>query len=341
VIAPVQAHGESPETGHIAVLADEVLEALAPSADGFYVDATFGRGGHATRLLQALGREGRLLAIDRDPQAVATARVRFAHEPRFEIHHAPFADLGRLVSERAGGREVSGVLFDLGVSSPQLDQADRGFSFSKDGPLDMRMDPSRGEPVSAWLQRATVEEIRVVVAELGEERFARRVAQAIVANRRETPITRTAQLAALIESAVRTREPGKHPATRSFQGLRLFINDELGQLRAGLVAAHQVLCPGGRLAAISFHSLEDRIVKQFIQRHSSDDPAWAGLPIVPAHARATLRRVGSKVRPSAAEVAANPRARSAVLRVAEKLAAPQADSCADVTRGRAPQRHPR
>ncbi len=301
------------------MLADEVLEALAPSADGFYVDATFGRGGHATRLLQAMGREGRLLALDRDPEAVAAGRVRFADEPRFEVHHAAFADLGAVVQEFANGRPVAGVLFDLGVSSPQLDQPDRGFSFSKDGPLDMRMDPSRGEPVASWLQRATVEEIRGVIWNLGEERFARRVAEAIVASRRETPITRTVQLVAVIERAVRTREPGKHPATRSFQALRLFINDELGQLREGLAAAHALLAPGGRLAAISFHSLEDRIVKQFIQKAANDDPVFAGLPFVPLQARATLRHVGRKIRPSAGEIAANPRARSAILRVAEKL----------------------
>jgi 16S rRNA (cytosine1402-N4)-methyltransferase len=321
----VQAHGENPVTGHIAVLADEVLDALAPAADGFYVDATFGRGGHAARLLQAIGPQARLLALDRDPQAVAAGRLRFADESRFEIHHAAFADLGALVRERAAGRPVAGVLFDLGVSSPQLDQADRGFSFSKDGPLDMRMDPGRGEPVASWIQRASVEEIRGVIRSLGEEKFARRVAEAIVASRRETPISRTAQLVAIIERAVRTREPGKHPATRTFQALRLFINDELGQLRAGLAAAHALLAPRGRLAAISFHSLEDRIVKQFIQQHSMDDPAWAGLPRVPVDARATLRKVGRKLRPSSAEIAANPRARSAILRVAEKLERPSGE----------------
>jgi 16S rRNA (cytosine1402-N4)-methyltransferase len=315
----VQAQRESPATGHIAVLADEVLEALAPSADGFYVDATFGRGGHATRLLQAMGREGRLLALDRDPEAVAAGRVRFADEPRFEIHHAAFADLGAVVQEFAQGRPVAGVLFDLGVSSPQLDQPDRGFSFSKDGPLDMRMDPSRGEPVASWLQRATVEEIRGVIWNLGEERFARRVAEAIVASRRETPITRTVQLVAVIERAVRTREPGKHPATRTFQALRMFINDELGQIRSGLAAAFDVLAPGGRLVVISFHSLEDRLVKQFMRSKSSEDPVYAGLPDVPPHARPQMRLIGRKLRADEAQVRANPRARSAVLRVAEKL----------------------
>lgn len=305
---------------HVPVLVDEALEALAPSADGLYVDATFGRGGHTARLLQALGREGRVLALDRDPQAVAAAALRFPGEVRLEVVHAPFARLREVVRERAGGRPVRGVLFDLGVSSPQLDEAQRGFSFTRDGPLDMRMDPTTGEPASAWIARASVEEMRSVIATLGEERFARRVAEAIDASRRGTPITRTVQLAAIVEGAVRTREPGKHPATRSFQALRLHVNDELGQLKAGLEGAFEVLAIGGRLAAISFHSLEDRIVKQFLRRKSSVDPVYAGLPHVPAHAQAAMRLVGRKVRPSDAEAAANPRARSAVLRVAEKIA---------------------
>ena len=305
---------------HVPVLVEEVLEGLAPSADGFYVDATFGRGGHTARLLQALGREGSVLALDRDPQAVAAAALRFPGEVRLEVVHAPFARLREVVRERARGRPVRGVLFDLGVSSPQLDAADRGFSFTRDGPLDMRMDPTTGEPASAWIARASVEEMRSVIATLGEERFARRVAEAIDASRRGTPITRTVQLAAIVEGAVRTREPGKHPATRSFQALRLHVNDELGQLKAGLEGAFEVLAIGGRLAAISFHSLEDRIVKQFLRRKSSVDPVYAGLPHVPAHAQAAMRLVGRKVRPSDAEVAANPRARSAVLRVAEKIA---------------------
>jgi 16S rRNA (cytosine1402-N4)-methyltransferase len=212
------------------------------------------------------------------------------------------------------------VLFDLGVSSPQLDEAARGFSFRADGPLDMRMDPTRGEPVAAWLARAGVDEMREVIATLGEERFARRVAFAIASARERAPITRTGQLAELVARAVRTREPGKNPATRTFQALRMFINDELGQLKAGLAAAFEVLAPGGRLAVISFHSLEDRAVKQFMARHSSVDPALARLPIIPAAAQPRMKLIGRKVRPTAAEVARNPRARSALLRVAEKLA---------------------
>jgi 16S rRNA (cytosine1402-N4)-methyltransferase len=212
------------------------------------------------------------------------------------------------------------VLFDLGVSSPQLDDPARGFSFRADGPLDMRMDPTRGEPVASWLARAGVDEIREVIAELGEERFARRVANAIVAARREQPVVRTAELAALVSRAVRTREPGKHPATRTFQALRIFINDELGALESALGAALKVLAPGGRLAVISFHSLEDRMVKRFMQRASTVDAALAHLPVVPPAAQPSLRIVGKKLRANSAEVALNPRARSALMRVAEKLA---------------------
>jgi 16S rRNA (cytosine1402-N4)-methyltransferase len=211
------------------------------------------------------------------------------------------------------------VLFDLGVSSPQLDDPERGFSFRADGPVDMRMDPTRGEPVSAWLARASVDEIREVIATLGEERFARRVAQAIVEARREQPIVRTSQLAAIVAKAVRTREPGKHPATRTFQALRMFINDELGQLEKGLAAALQFLAPGGRLAVISFHSLEDRIVKRFMKRQTEIDPALADLPVLPVGAEPRFKLVGRKSRAVAKEVDTNPRARSALLRVAEKL----------------------
>lgn len=304
---------------HIPVLLEEAIAALAPRADGFYVDATFGRGGHTARLLAALGPAGRVLALDRDVQAVEWGRAHFAGEPRLTLVHAAFADLATLLQTHAADRPLRGALFDLGVSSPQLDVAERGFSFTRDGPLDMRMDTSRGETAAEWLARASVDEIRTVIEEFGEERFARRVAQAIDASRRETPITRTAQLAAIVERAVRTREPGKHPATRTFQALRMLVNDELGQVRAGLAAAHERLAPGGRLAVISFHSLEDRLVKRFMRERASTDPVWAGLPEVPPQARPTLRLVGRKIRASAAEVIVNPRARSAVLRVAEKL----------------------
>jgi 16S rRNA (cytosine1402-N4)-methyltransferase len=305
---------------HKPVLVEEALAALAIDAGGYYVDATFGRGGHTARILEALGGEGRVLALDRDPQAIAAGRQTFANDLRLTLVHAPFSQLGAQVSAHGQGKPCLGVLFDLGVSSPQLDSAERGFSFRADGPLDMRMDPTHGEPVADWLARAGVDEIREVIATLGEERFARRVAEAIVAARREKPIERTSELAALVSRAVRTREPGKHPATRTFQALRMFINDELGELERGLDAALDVLAVGGRLAAISFHSLEDRIVKQFMQRHSRVDPALSSLPVIPESARPRMKLIGRKARPGAAEREANPRSRSALLRVAEKLA---------------------
>jgi 16S rRNA (cytosine1402-N4)-methyltransferase len=304
---------------HTPVLATEALAGLALEAGGYYVDATFGRGGHAALILEALGREGRLLALDRDPQAIEAGRRRFADEVRLTLVHASFADLGAIVRSHAGDRPCRGVLFDLGVSSPQLDDPGRGFSFRADGPLDMRMDPTRGEPVSAWLARAGVDEIRQVIATFGEERFARRVAQAIVNARQKAPLTRTAELATLVAGAVRTREPGKHPATRTFQALRMYINDELGQLERGLTGALEVLSPGGRLAVISFHSLEDRAAKRFMQRAAQVDPALKHLPVVPLQARPRLKLIGRKARAGEAEVARNPRARSALLRIAEKL----------------------
>ncbi len=301
------------------MLVDEALAALALEAGGYYVDATFGRGGHTAQILQALGNKGRVLAIDRDPQAIAAGRQRFADEVRLTLIHASFADLATLVPAHAHGQPCRGVLFDLGVSSPQLDDPERGFSFRADGPIDMRMDPTRGEPVSAWLARAGVDEIREVIATLGEERFARRVAEAIVEARRERPIVRTSQLAAIVARAVRTREPGKHPATRTFQALRMFINDELGQIEKGLAAALEFLSPGGRLAVISFHSLEDRVVKRFMKSHSEVDPALADLPVLPAGSEPRLKLIGRKRRAPASEIDRNPRARSALLRVAEKI----------------------
>jgi len=305
---------------HTPVLVGEALAALALQAGGYYVDATFGRGGHTSLILQAVGREGRVLAIDRDPQAIASGRERFTDEVRLTLVHASFTDLTTLVPAHADGRPCRGVLFDLGVSSPQLDDASRGFSFRADGPLDMRMDTTHGQPVASWLSRASLDEIREVISTLGEERFARRVAQAIVSARNERPITRTGELVAIVSKAVRTREPGKHPATRTFQALRMFINDELGQLDRGLSAAEEVLAPGGRLAVISFHSLEDRAVKTFMRRESEVDPVFLDLPEVPPSARPRMKLVGRKARAAQSEVERNPRARSALLRVAEKLA---------------------
>jgi 16S rRNA (cytosine1402-N4)-methyltransferase len=304
---------------HIPVLVEEVLSALALRPEGLYVDATFGRGGHTARILGALGPDGRVIALDRDPEAIAAGRRLFAHEPRLQLVHSPFDRIQAVV--RAHARtECAGILFDLGVASPQLADPQRGLSFSLDGPLDMRLDPTSGEPLSGWLARASREEIRDVIGTLGEERFASRIAAEIVATRTQQPLTRTGELATLVARSVRTREPGKHPATRTFQALRIFINDELGQIERALPQALQLLTPGGRLAAISFHSLEDRIVKRFMRAHSETDPALKHLPVLPPEARPPLRRVGRKLRPSAQEIAANPRSRSALLRVAERVA---------------------
>jgi len=304
---------------HAPVLLDEALAALAVRPDGFYVDATFGRGGHTSAILGRLGRQGKLLAIDRDPQAVVAAQALLGADPRASVVHAAFSRLAEVVGD--AGRPADGILLDLGVSSPQLDDADRGFSFLRDGPLDMRMDPGSGESAADWLARASEREIAAVISRLGEERFARRIAHAIVAARAEAPIATTGRLAALVSQAVPTREPGKHPATRSFQALRIHVNRELEELEKVLPQAVDCLAPGGRLVVISFHSLEDRMAKRFLRRASQDDPAWAGLPLVPPQARARLRLVGRAVFPGADEVARNPRARSAVLRAAERVAA--------------------
>lgn len=301
------------------MLCPEALAMLDVKFDGFYIDATLGRGGHAREVLARLGPQGALLAIDRDPQAVAHARDLFAGDPRVTVVHAAFSGLAALA--RSIGREASGVLIDLGVSSPQLDTAARGFSFLREGPLDMRMDPTAGSPAAAWVAKASERELAGVIARLGEERFAQRIARAIVAARAQAPIATTAALAEIVAASVPTREPGRHPATRTFQAIRMHINRELEELGAVLPQAVSVLAPGGRLVVISFHSLEDRAVKRFMRDQSQDDPLWAGLPQVPPQARARLRRIGRAVFPSQAEVARNPRARSAVLRAAERLAA--------------------
>jgi 16S rRNA (cytosine1402-N4)-methyltransferase len=309
---------------HEPVLVEEAVAALAiePSAEPrLYVDATFGRGGHSARILDQLGPRDRLLAIDRDPAAVAAAGRRFEQEPRLVVAGAAFGALDALVAAHGEGRACRGILFDLGVSSPQLDESARGFSFQHDGPLDMRMDPTSGESAAAWLARAGASEIRDVIGTLGEERFAGRIARAITEQRAEDPITTTGRLAQIVAGAVRTRERGKHPATRTFQAIRMHVNDELGELSRGLAAALRVLSPGGRLAVISFHSLEDRMVKQFMRREAQPDPEWAHLPVAP-HFDPSLRLVGKKARAGDAELAANPRARSAILRVAERLDAP-------------------
>jgi 16S rRNA (cytosine1402-N4)-methyltransferase len=306
---------------HVPVLLDEVLAALNLRPGGCYVDATFGRGGHTAAILERVGQEGRVIAIDRDPAAISAGRARFATEQRLTLVSSPFSRLKDVVAELGLLGGVDGVLLDLGVSSPQLDDAARGFSFAHDGPLDMRMDNNSGMTAAHFIAKAPEHELARIVREYGEERFAKRIARAIVAARVESPITTTAQLAAIVSAAVPTREPGKHPATRTFQAIRIHINNEFGEIDAALNGVLEVLAPGGRLCAISFHSLEDGLVKRFIQKHSQDDPVFAGLPSIPAHARAKLARVGRAIHPSDAEVERNPRARSAIMRVAERVAA--------------------
>jgi 16S rRNA (cytosine1402-N4)-methyltransferase len=305
---------------HTPVLLDEVLAGLNLRPDGCYCDATFGRGGHTAAILAQLGPAGRVIAIDRDPDAIRAA-ARFSDESRLTVVRGSFGRLAELVRESGLQRELNGVLLDLGVSSPQLDAAARGFSFMQDGPLDMRMDNESGMSAAQWLARASEREIVDALYTLGEERFAKRIARAIVATRAVSPLERTSELAALVADAVPTREPGKHPATRTFQALRMRVISELEALDAALPQAVDLLAAGGRLCVISFHSLEDRAVKRFMQREAQGDPVYAGLPNVPPHARPRLRRIGRAIRPGSAEIGRNPRARSAVLRVAEKLAA--------------------
>jgi 16S rRNA (cytosine1402-N4)-methyltransferase len=307
---------------HRAVLLEEAVAALAIRADGVYVDLTFGRGGHSRAILGRLGPAGRLIALDRDPQAVAAAKE--IRDPRFSITHAPFSELAQVLDPqlaRLGVPQVHGVLADLGVSSPQLEDPARGFSFRADGPLDMRMDPSRGVSAADWLATATEQQIREAIGGYGEERFAKQVAKAIVAARAREPISRTEQLAAVVAAAVRTREAGQNPATRTFQALRILVNRELEEIALMLPQAVARLAPGGRLAVIAFHSLEDRLVKRFLRACTE-----SGLPAdLPIRARdlpqPPLTILGKAVRASAAEVAANPRARSATLRTAERTAA--------------------
>jgi 16S rRNA (cytosine1402-N4)-methyltransferase len=311
------------ELEHVPVLLSEVLDALAVRPDGIYVDATFGRGGHAEAILARLNDRGRLLALDRDPQAVQEARRRFAHDARMTMLQGPFSTLGALVEREGVVGRVSGVLFDLGVSSPQLDDPARGFSFRFDAPLDMRMDPTRGESAAQWLAHADEETIARVIYEYGEERFSRRIARAIVRERAAEPIATTSRLADIVRGAVRTREKGQHPATRTFQAIRIYINDELGEIERALPAATRALAPGGRLAVISFHSLEDRLVKNFIRDQEQGPSYPPELPVVPLFA-ARLRALGKPLRARAEETGRNPRARSAVLRVAERTEAPYA-----------------
>ena len=303
---------------HISVLLNEALEGLAIQADGLYIDGTFGRGGHSRALLAQLGPEGRLIAFDKDPEAIRVGDQLAAEDGRFVVVQRSFAEMAEELRARGLAGQVQGVLLDLGVSSPQLDDPTRGFSFLNDGPLDMRMNPSAGQSAADWINSASEADIATVLKEYGEERFAKRMARAVVTRRAEQPFTRTADLAAVIKEANPAWEKGKHPATRAFQGIRIFINRELDDLADGLRAALDVLAPGGRMAVISFHSLEDRMVKQYMRREAKGAPVPRDLPIRDIDIPVSINLVGKAIKPSAAEVDANPRARSAVLRVAEK-----------------------
>jgi 16S rRNA (cytosine1402-N4)-methyltransferase len=283
------------------------------------MDATFGRGGHAGAILQNLIANGRLLCLDRDSVAVAEARMNFASDPRVTVFLAPFSSLATCADRVEPGLKLDGILFDLGVSSPQLDDAARGFSFMQDGPLDMRMTPGVGMSAADVVNGAPLNELIRIFREYGEERLAPRIARAIVKDREIQPFERTLQLAEMIARVAHSKERHKHPATRVFQALRIHVNRELDELDAALDAALARLATGGRLAVISFHSLEDRMVKQFMRRHSLADPMYAGLPDMPAHARPKLKLVGKSIQPDPNEISSNPRARSARLRVAERL----------------------
>jgi 16S rRNA (cytosine1402-N4)-methyltransferase len=306
------------------VLLREALEGLALRDDGWYVDATYGRGGHSAEILARLGSQGRLLALDKDPEAVADAAERFGRDPRFTALQCGFEDLGTVAASRLDGHALAGVLFDLGVSSPQLDVPERGFSFAHDGPLDMRMNTSHGATAAEWLASVSEPELADVLFRYGEEPNARRIAAVIVRARAVEPLTTTRKLADLVAAHAGRHARRIHPATRTFQAIRIALNDELGALERGLAAALALLTARGRLVVIIFHSLEDRIVKRFMAREARGDEAYAGLPDIPPHARPRLTLVGKLVRPAAAEVERNPRARSARLRVAERAALGQA-----------------
>lgn len=304
---------------HQSVLMKEAIEGLAIKSDGNYIDGTFGRGGHSQAIVSHL-KEGRLLVIDKDPAAIEHAKARFGHDKRVSICHGSFAELGKFAEQHVMMGNVSGILLDLGVSSPQLDESERGFSFLRDGSLDMRMDNSRGMTAAEWLKQVSEKELADVLFEFGEERYSRRIARAIVQARAESSLISTKQLAEIIAAAHPRWEKHKHPATRSFQAIRIFLNDELTDLEQALAQSVTVLERGGRLVVISFHSLEDRIVKRFIQRQVHGKVLPRGLPLTEREINNArlLRTIGKAIKPTAQETEENPRARSAVLRVAEK-----------------------
>jgi len=304
---------------HTTVLLDEAVNGLNIRHDGIYIDGTFGRGGHSRLILSQLGAEGRLLAIDRDPQAIAAAQA--IDDPRFNIIHGPFSELAEYVRERDLQGKIDGILLDLGVSSPQLDDAERGFSFMRDGPLDMRMDPTRGQSAAQWLLTADEADIAWVIKTYGEEKFGKRIARAIIERNREQPMTRTKELAAVVAAAMPVKDKFKHPATRTFQAIRIWINSELEEIEKALKGSIDALAPGGRLSIISFHSLEERIVKRFLRENSRGPQVPAGLPMTEAQLNKLggryLKALG-KMMPDEEEVAENTRARSSVLRIAER-----------------------
>lgn len=305
---------------HQPVLLKEVLEGLAIVPSGIYIDGTFGRGGHSLAILQRLGPKGRLLALDKDQEAIECAkREPFVSDPRFKIVHASFTELEAVVRDQGWFEQVDGILLDLGVSSPQLDDAKRGFSFAKEGPLDMRMNQEQGLDAATWINEVAERELADVLKNFGEERFAKRIARAIVQTRVETPIKTTLQLSDIVKKASPVRDLKKHPATRTFQAIRIFINQELNELSGCLSQSVNVLKKGGRLCVISFHSLEDRMVKQFIQREAKGDPLPRHLPIQFTEMSHRLKKIGGLIKSSASEISTNPRARSACLRIAEKL----------------------
>jgi len=310
----------APVSAHIPVMLEEATRALDVRHDGIYIDGTFGRGGHSGRILDLLGEGGRLLAFDKDEEAVLVARERFGSDRRFSIVHGSFAELSSVVAEQGLEHRVNGLLLDLGVSSPQIDDPGRGFSFLYDGPLDMRMNRARGDSAAEWLAGADEGDIATVLREYGEERFARRIARAIVARRQVTPITGTRDLADLVAQACPVKEKFKHPATRTFQAIRIFVNRELDDLQLCLRDSLDVLARGARLVVISFHSLEDRIVKRFMRDTARGPKLPKGLPVRHVEAQGRLRILGKSQRASQAELQGNPRARSAVLRVAEVTA---------------------
>ncbi len=306
---------------HTTVLLDEAVNGLNLEKDGIYIDGTFGRGGHSRLILSGLGPEGRLIAIDRDPQAIAAAAE--ITDPRFSIIHGPFSGLEEYVESLGLTGKINGILLDLGVSSPQLDDAERGFSFMRDGPLDMRMDPTRGQSAAEWLMQAEEQDIAFVLKAYGEERFAKRIARAIKERNLEQPMTRTKELAEVIYNATPVKDKFKHPATRSFQAIRIWVNSELDEISQALKAALTALAPGGRLSVISFHSLEDRLVKRFMRDQSRGVQVPSGMPLTEAQLKSLggreLKALGKLV-PGEREVSENPRARSSVLRIAERTA---------------------